>query len=130
MVSRWEEYTIGPESVGLTELEWDTLRVLMEGNGLEFFPAEWEGAIPVLLERELVASTHGKTPTLNSRDGPRGTQSHQGTVQEVPGRPGYFVTPQGHTVLAQVGTFRRAITTVDKPVWSGWRRPWRPCCAN
>lgn len=130
MDSRWEEYTIGPAAVGLDDLEWTTLRCLMEGNGTEFFPAGWEEAIPLLLERELVEATH-HGPTLNSREGPRGTQSHQGTAPEPPGRPAYHVTLQGHTVLAQVGTFRRAVTTATVPAfgaavaeaWAGWRKP-------
>jgi len=118
-MTEYEIYTVGPESVGLTELEYDTLRALNEGNGLEAFPEHWRDAIPCLISAELLADEH-HPPSLNSAQGPRGTQTVSGVGRTAEDRPGYYLTNQGYTVLAQVGSFRRPI-----PVPVRWRPSWR-----
>lgn len=86
---RWEISKMGPEAVGLLELEYHALRMLEEGNGVDSLaPDVWEVARPVLIERGLLRQQH-----LGFGEG--------GTV--------HVVTEKGLDLLHRVGTFRRMV---------------------
>jgi len=110
---------VSPEDVGLTDLEYQTLRALMEGNAIESFPDGWNEAVMDLLELGLV-DERAHPPSLNSRDGARGTQSPRGAARPDAGPP-FVVSPEGYRLLARVGIFRipaaRSVVVPSPPSW-------------
>lgn len=82
----WSHHTVGPEKFGLLEIEYEALRTLEEGNGVEAIdPAVWDIARPVLFERGLLDELHDE---------------HGAAL---------VITEAGRELLVQVGAFRTEV---------------------